>query len=73
MNISCILINILSTQSLEHKEIQNLTDILLCKLSKKYRLPIYVWHSSGSVYQEKKGITSLNKTQTFAPVDTPKA
>ena len=33
-----------------HKEIQNWTDILLCKLGTKYRLPIYVLHSSGSIY-----------------------
>ena len=35
MTISSTMINILSQQSLKHKEMQNWTDFLLCKLGIK--------------------------------------
>ena len=43
MTISSNLINILSKQSLEHKEIQNWTDFKLYKLGTKYLCFAQLW------------------------------
>ena len=50
INISSNLINISSSQPLKHKEIQNWTDFLLCKLGTKLAPYLrFAYSSSGSV------------------------